>query len=823
MVKYILAFLITLISPLIFAQSKAELSPSAHTGTIKGKIEQFNTDIPIPGVSVYLDNTTIGSASNGNGNYIIKNIPPGEYTLVASAIGYNTITKRVLIDGQKTVIMNFSMTESIANLSEITVMTSGNAGIKDIPGSVSYLSPKDLAKFSYTDINRTLQAVPGVNLQEEDGFGLRPNIGLRGTGTERSSKITIMEDGVLMAPAPYVAPAAYYFPTIGRMQAVEILKGSSQIKYGPYTTGGAINLISTQIPNEFAAGINLLAGSYGGRNLHAFVGNAHKNVAYLAETYIYGSNGFKQLDGGGNTGFDKKDYLAKIRLNTNEDARIYQSLTFKIGQVNETSNETYLGLTQDDFDKTPYRRYFGSQKDQIKVSQTQLALTHNVRFSKTFDITTTVYRNTLSRNWYKLYKVKDSTGTKIGISTILDNPETYNDAYNIIAGSSSKYDDALFVKANNRSYYARGVQSIFSFNFNTGDITQDIDLGIRLHEDQMDRFQWVDEYAMDNGIMKLTGAGVPGTESNRIETGKAFAAYLQYKLTIGNFTAVPGIRYENITLSRKDFGKNDPERTGIDLSERSNHVEVFIPGIGLNYYLNRNLNLFAGVHKGFSPPGSKEGTDPEESVNYELGLRMNKSALSGEVVLFVNDYSNLLGTDLAAAGGGGSTEMYNAGEVLTKGIEFQASYDLLSSNTITPFRLPLSVVYTFTDSRFQNSFLSENDSWGKVTAGDEFPYLAHNQFTFIIALEHPKFNVNLSGRYIDEMRTAPGQGTIPPSEKTDAYFVLDASVNYMLHKYISLFVNGTNLTNKTYLVSRRPAGLRPGMPSAFMIGIKANF
>ncbi len=810
--KYLHLIALLFISQLLYSQS----------GIVKGKIMQIDSITALPGVSIYLEGTKFGAASNGNGNYILKNAPVGNYTLVVSAIGYFTLTEEIRIEENKTTIANFPMIESISTLSEITV-TSGSAGIKDIPGSVYYISPKAIEKFSYTDINRTLRAVPGVNLQEEDGFGLRPNIGLRGTGTERSSKITIMEDGVLMAPAPYAAPAAYYFPTIGRMQAIEILKGSSQIKYGPYTTGGAINLISTQIPNEFSARINLFAGSYGGKNLHAFVGNSHKNVAYIVETYQFGSDGFKELDGGGSTGFDKKDYLAKVRINTDEDAKIYQSLTFKIGQVNEISDETYLGLTQEDFDATPYRRYYGSQVDQIKTEQTQLSLTHVARFSKFFNVTTTAYNTKLARNWYKLDKVKDSSGAEIGIGEILDTPNDYNDALDILKGNSSINDDALFVKANNRSYKSQGVQTVLGFNFKTNAISHKIDLGFRLHQDQMDRFQWVDEYAMDTGVMELTESGTPGTESNRIESAKAFATYIQYKLVMGNFTAIPGLRYENMTLTKKDYGKNDPGRAGIDLSERSNKEYVFIPGIGIDYKFNTSLSAFAGVHKGFSPPGSKEDTKPEKSINYEIGTRLSKTTLSGEAVLFINNYSNLLGTDLAAAGGGGTTDMYNAGEVLTKGLEFQLTYDLLGSHVNTAFRLPISIVYTYTDSEFQNDFDSENGSWGQVSTGDDFPYLANNQVTFILGLEHHKFNINFSGRYMDEMRTVPGQGAIPADEKTDAYFVLDASANYLIHKNISLFTNATNLTNKVYLVARRPAGLRPGMPRAFNIGIKASF
>ncbi|MGC1205186.1 MAG: TonB-dependent receptor, partial [Flavobacteriaceae bacterium] len=506
---------------------------------------------------------------------------------------------------------------------------------KNRTGSSYYISPEEIKKFNYADINRLLRTVPGVNIYEEDGFGLRPNISLRGTSPERSAKISIMEDGVLIAPAPYSAPAAYYFPSVARMQAVEILKGSSQIQYGPFTTGGAINLVSTQIPDAFQGSLRTSYGSFNTGQTHVKIGDSKTNFGYSIEYLNLNSDGFKNLPDGSNTGFDKNDVVAKFRLNSNPEAIVKQSVNFKFQYADEVSNETYLGLTQNDFDANPFDRYASSQEDKMTNDHIQFMVTHKLDFTKQFRITTNAYYNGFSRNWYKLNDVVFN-GDKVGIASIVNNPDDYPNYMTIVNGSSNSDADALLVKANNRDYISKGVQTKFDYHWSGANVFHDLEIGLRYHYDEEDRFQWVDGYNILDGNMNLTSNGTRGGDANRISSAKAFAASALYKLKYKNLTLTPGIRYENIRLNREDFGKNDSSRTGSDLSTRENTVDVFIPGIGFNYKFNANTSIYGGVHKGFSPPGNEPGQKAEESINYEIGSRFNLKGLRGELVAFYN-------------------------------------------------------------------------------------------------------------------------------------------------------------------------------------------
>ncbi|MGB5653759.1 MAG: TonB-dependent receptor [Robiginitalea sp.] len=686
-------------------------------------------------------------------------------------------------------------------------------------GSSYYISPEEIAKFNYTDVSRVLRGVPGVNIVEEDGFGLRPNISLRGTSPERSAKITLMEDGVLIAPAPYSAPAAYYFPTIARMQAVEVLKGSSQVQYGPYTTGGAINMLSTEVPDSFGAFLNTSYGSFQSARLHAQFGDSRRNFGYALEYLNYSSDGFKNLDGGGDTGFNKNDLVAKIRVNTNPEAAVGQALELKFQYADEDSEETYLGITQEDFEAEPFRRYAGSQEDLMTTEHLQFTLTHTLDFSENFRISTVAYRNDFKRNWYKLDYLT-LNGDRESISDILEDPDTFAPYYQVVSGAADSPADALSLKNNNREYLSTGIQTKLDYHWVGKKTFHDIEVGLRYHYDDEDRFQWLDDYAMVNSQMRLTREGIPGTDANRISDARAFAAFSMYKFKTGNLTLTPGIRYENMTLGRINYGSSDPDRTGSDLSERENQVDIFIPGIGFNYNFEK-LSLFGGVHKGFAPPGSEEGQNPEESINYELGSRFSLGEFSGEIVGFFNDYSNLLGSDLAASGGTGTLDQFNAGAVNVGGLELLLNYTLLSGNS--KWNLPVTFSYTYTDTSFQTDFGSDDALWGEVTAGDEMPYISKHQWNATLSLEHERYELNVNARYTGAFRTQAGTGPIPDGEGVASNFILDFAGKYHVGKHLSFTANIINLLDETYLVSRVPAGLRPGHPFGAFAGLQLRY
>ena len=310
-------------------------------------------------------------------------------------------------------LVNAQEAEGEENLGflEPLVVIGGKDEVYNLAGSAAYLDAQEWREQGYTNINRMLGRVPGVYVREEDGFGNFPNISIRGSDGTRSEKVTLMEDGILAAPAPYSSPSAYYSPRAGRMSGLEVLKGSSQVRYGPQTTAGVINYLSTPVPQGGSDDPNFYwRSTYGTDNTffnHAYYGDtvqtSNGDFGYLFEILQESSDGYRDLDGGGDTGFTVTEPM--IKLFWEPDTQMKQRFEFKYGRTDLDADETYVGLSEADFAANPFRRYAGTQFDNVQTEQNRTYLKWIAEPNEQFSFEAALYYNDFSRNWYKIRDV----------------------------------------------------------------------------------------------------------------------------------------------------------------------------------------------------------------------------------------------------------------------------------------------------------------------------------------------------------------------------------------------------------------------------------
>lgn len=697
-----------------------------------------------------------------------------------------------------------------------------------IPGAATIVGAKALETHGYTDIHRALQEVPGVTVQEEDGYGLRPNIAIRGGRANRSADLTLMEDGILAAPAPYAAPEAYYFPQLDRMSSLEVIKGTGAVKYGPRTTNGVLNLVTKPIPTDKQAALTGEFGSHASIRTGLTGGTSFEHGGFLLNAVHKETEGFKEIDFvGGDTGYSTQDVMGKLRLNTGAGASRYQEVELKLGWYNELSNETYLGLTDADFDRQSNRRYASSQLDEMDVAARQIAATHYIELMPKLNLTTSIYRNEIDRSWYRLASVRLG-GVSRDIGAIFNN-QTANAAYLAALKAANTSGGTFSIRDNSREYRAFGAQSVLQTQFALGAVGNQLEVGFRYHMDEEDRFQREDRFDLVDGRAVLVSTGAPGSAGNRIQSADAWSAFVQHELRWGGWTVTPGVRFEHINLKREDYGSSDPTRTGANLAVFENDLNVWIPGIGVSYAVTESWRLLAGVHKGFAPPGVPANaneaafTREEESINYELGTRYAAGNWNGELFFFLTDYDNLLGRDTLSSGGSGTGDAFNGGKVEIKGLEASAGYNAAALVGLpAAWRLPLTATYTLTEGEFDSSFTSNFEEWGNVTAGDRLPYLPRHQLALSAGLEAPQWQISVTGRFVDDMRTRAGSGRIPDNLRVAAHWTVDVAGEYRFNDHVKGFVTVKNLLDETYIAARRPAGVRPGLPLTALVGAKLS-
>ncbi len=704
------------------------------------------------------------------------------------------------------------------------VVIGSEEAVTELSGSGAFLDAADIREQGYVNGNRILNEVPGVYVREEDGFGNFPNISIRGGDGTRNEKITVMEDGILSAPAPYSSPGAYYSPKAARMSGIEVLKGSSQVRFGPHTTGGVINYLSTPVPEDHRVFLRATYGSWGTFQGQLYVGDSVEapgvgRFGYLLEAFYQGSQGYRTIDGAPGvprseeTGFSLVEPMLKIFWEP--DSALYQRFEAKYGYSEFDSDETYVGLTERDFRRDPYRRYAGSFRDHIATEHHRSYLKYTIKPTDRITIGAAGYYNAFARNWYKIRNVNGES-----LHEVLARPTSFPAAFDAIR---LRGEGELGLRANARDYHLYGSQLTADIETATGSIEHELHLGIRYHVDEIRRFQRDDSVLVGPAGFEEIVRGEPGSGGNRYQQSEALALWIEDNIELGAFSLRPGLRYETIALHNTDFESNSQNRV---TAVRNGNIDYLAPGIGTNYEVSEATHIFGGVYRGVSVPSPRAhlegGVEIEESIGYELGLRRRTEKLGLELVAFLSDFDNLTGTD---AGLGGDATV-NAGEAEVYGVEASVSCDPLCGSAIS---MPLHLSATWTQATLSRTLATggADNIYAGGRAGADIPYVPEWKLSAGIGLAAERWGINLLATYSSEaFGTARNRAAPVDSSRQgiiDEVFLLDLSAHYLLRENVRLLAGIQNLLDESHLVSRLPEGPRAGAPRSIYAGIEVKF
>ncbi|TVP51873.1 MAG: TonB-dependent receptor [Mongoliibacter sp.] len=792
----------------VFSNDNSDPKSGENTLVISGKVSSVDGET-IPYANILVVGTVKGTYTNIDGSFEIYDLPDGDYTLKVSAIGFKSFTRKVTVKGGQMSEVDLVFEETGVEMPEVTVIASKDRVFSRVPGSVTYIDKKEIQTINPLSGNEVLRRSPGLHVVDEEGLGMRVNVGIRGLDPDRSRNVLILEDGVPVALSPYGEPEMYYTPAMDRMAGVEILKGSGQVLFGPQTIGGVINYVTANPPQEEEGSVYVQGGQGGFFSGLVNYGNTFGNTGIQANLLK------KRADNIGPTEFDITDFNTKLLFSLNDRSE----LGMKVGIYNEVSNSTYIGLNQVMFDRGGEDFTRMAPDDQLDVSRYSLSFSHKYRFNKNVRLRTIAYGYRTTRNWNR----QDFT---------INNDNTPPSNWTgVVWGDREVPGGAIFMRNStgnrNRQFEVAGIEPRLEVDHKLFNTSNELIVGAR----------YLYERAFEQRV-NGTKAGVKSGDlvEDEVRTGNAFAAYAQNKINVTSKADINlGVRFESFDYERDIRRRNFPE-VGIrdTVLTASNVIHEIIPGVGFNYRPLNTFNIFGGVHKGYAPPRTKDAItalgdvlelDAEQSVNYELGFRTEPTKwLFVEATGFVMNFTNQV-IPVAESAGGVGFGLINGGATLNRGVETAVVMDLSKLFSMRRSSLTYDVNATFVKATFnEDRFIN-----GTNVNGNRTPY-APNWFvnSALTFQTESGFGLRLVGNFVGDQFGDP-LNTVEPSPNgrvgmIAAYTVFDAVINYDIRKWNSRFnLTIKNLTDERYIATRRPQGIRVGIPRFITAGYEFRF
>ncbi|MCH7763604.1 MAG: TonB-dependent receptor [Candidatus Marinimicrobia bacterium] len=238
----------------------------AQTGIITGQITDAGNGEPLIGANVLIKGTSIGAASDIDGNYTILDVPVGAVTIQATYIGFEDQTQEVTLTIGETLVINIGLErEAIQMQTYVVTASRRRERVEDAPAAISVITQQEIRRESNTNLGDYLKQVKGVDFTQSgvDSY----NLSARGFNSSFSSRLLTLTDG-RMANIPSLRLIAYNVIPVSfeDVKQFEIVLGPSSALYGPNAHSGVLNIITSTPRESVGTTLNIQGGSLSQKN-----------------------------------------------------------------------------------------------------------------------------------------------------------------------------------------------------------------------------------------------------------------------------------------------------------------------------------------------------------------------------------------------------------------------------------------------------------------------------------------------------------------------------------------------------------------------------
>ena len=663
-------------------------------------------------------------------------------------------------------------TQQVVVLPTIQVIGSQEDSISKIPGAAVIVSQEQIQQFTPSSTEEILKRVSGVYVKPEEESAIVANIGMRGISSA-DYKTLILEDGVPVAAGLFVGNGRYYNPRIQRMDSIEVLKGSSALRYGPMNIGGVVNYRTKQ-PKDGAL-VDLSIGSWDTYKTTVELGGSSPTK----DSNVGAILSWAKSDGFMDKSYEMKDAVIKAGTAIGDNQWVGVKFTHYENDANISYRGQFLGEYHAKKQNNP------APDDWFLTERNSFDINHRWDINPDTELQTLLYWSEMNRDYWR-YGVNATASQAAGRWIYTDNVSGYNRAFERIGAETR-----LIAK-----------NTIFN-------IPGEAEIGLRVMNEKMDD-------VTINAKRATPRSGTTAKDTK--DSAKSVALYAQNRFDISDQLSVtPGVRVERYEQQRDDKQKNETVKTS--------NTEV-MPGLGVTYQFIPAVQLYASVYKAFSPAlngdslsGMKDQKlDAETAVSWELGLRGQQDAVRYELTAFRMDFDNQIipansNSDFQTTNGG---KTYNQGLEGAVSLEFENGFDVFANLT------------WIANAEFKGDRYNKNGSL-KSKDGDRVPYtpewVANLGVGYTYAGLRSQLSANYTGsQFTDELNTKPIVENTSGffTGKIDAYTTVDLTTRYTLNDQVEFYGAVKNLEDKRYIASLRQ-GIYVGPERSFEAGVRYRF